>query len=1139
MRTVLRTLSFVLLTCSVFAACTDLAVIPADAQLVCTSDDDCPDGFACRIALGRCLDNARAQAAPIAVVTATTVVHQRRSQQPGFSIVEASASFSTAPVAVGGLLDDGVALACTVDPAPDHVVRCTLDLADVSDLVDGEHDVTVFADDGLGTIASSRARVTVDLVAPDVVEDAVVVTYVPDETNALETTSAVGPTSNATVQLSLTEVPGAAPVAAVAGAPTALAFAPAQPTGLVATLLVDGAALSAVDDGPVDVTVELTDDVGNARTTTLPALLQVDHTAPNAAAVADEDAVVYARIPEGSRATAGVAQFTLTIAGGVEANAVVVVTTAADFNSTTLGDAVADDTGSAVINLAPVDLPSVFVHVVDAAGNVSAAARVRDIVWTASLGGRVAGNQRSNPHALFSSTDFDGVSLARHLQNEVATASELVTGGVIEVVASGAFVEDPVLNANAPTTARASLVWHAARGELLAFGGIDVSGLRFTSRTLRLDGERWNDVTTGGTLPPAADGVAVYDPIGERVVLVQDDGQTWFLENNTWRALVGDTPTAASGATVAFDEARRGIVRFGGQLLNSTTRHDETWFLDGETWQQLEFSTSPGPRSGAAMAFDRIDNGLVLRGGRNENNNVLTDLWRLDSGGWQLLRDDDVVGYADGVAVTDPESGRVQFVGGTFGGQSLATALQTFNGAQLVSSTTIPAARSSGAAWDLAQRRLVILGGSGFNLGPNLLRNFVIIKNGEARSPGERAPLESADNARVTYDRGAGKVVLFGGSFAVGAGTAVLQSTRLWNGVTKQPVGVVNVDGPLPATGLFFDGSSVGSFGGGDVLRLSADGWIDVAPLPAGIPTFSTGFAFHAGDDVAFGFGGSTNSIEAMDTTITVRDGIVNIVSPATSPPPRRSAQLAYDARHARVVLYGGTTSQQLLRDTWVFEEETWRPLDTQTSDVGEARLLYDEARGVVVRLANGSGTRALLVDELRDDRWVRRDVHVPGTARSNFNATWDVARGNTFVQGGFTSAGSTNDLFTWDGDVRTTPAVLMAVDLRARETRATSVRAIDIVAAAGATGADLDGAALDGIDVLVWGDGWERVGDGGASATAAAQVSVRLDEATQLRRIVKNRLIVGVQAAAPSGGGPAAALRVEALEVTVRYREE
>jgi len=63
-----------------------------------------------------------------------------------------------------------------------------------------------------------------------------------------------------------------------------------------------------------------------------------------------------------------------------------------------------------------------------------------------------------------------------------------------------------------------------------------------------------------------------------------------------------------------------------------------------------------------------------------------------------------------------------------------------------------------------------------------------------------------------------------------------------------------------------------------------------------------------------------------------------------------------------------------------------------------------------------------LVVDELRDDVWVRRDVVIPGPARVDFNAAFDVARERTFVCGGFAGGTSRDEVFTWDGDVDTRP---------------------------------------------------------------------------------------------------------------------
>lgn len=1132
------------------AACTDLDIVPPDARLTCTSDDDCPSGFACRTAIGRCLENGLAQAAPIAVVTPTALNATRRSRRPGASTLIATATFSTTPTSVTGRLGDRE-LDCEGGAA---TVSCTIDLVNLADLEEGDVDVEIAADDGLGTIASSQARATIDLTPPDVVAGSAVVRYVRDVDNVLDAPGAIGPHSDATVQFSLTEAPGPAPTATLDDG-TPLTFDAGLTTGRLAGLVIDGAALPARPAGAdlavdvaADVVVTLTDDVGNSRSVTLTDLLRIDQTPPATAAVTVADAVVYTRIPEGSRATAGVPRLSVVVSGGVEPRARVFVTTEEAFSSTRLGEAIADDAGSVTVDLAPVDLGRVFLHVVDEAGNVAPAARVRDIVWTASVAGRIPGNDRSNPHALFASSSFDGVSLRPHLRDELANGQELVIGDGITITARGAFVQDPLVGAGTPRTAGVSLVWHAARGELLAFGGATEDGTSQTSRLLRLEGERWVDVVIDGVLPPPAGGTAVYDPAGERLVLVQDSGDTWFLESalegERWRQHVGDEPSAGSGASVAWDEGRRGVIRFGGRRSDGTTL-DETWFFDGETWQALALSTSPPARHQAAMGYDRVDGCMLLRGGRGAST-LLSDLWCLEPDGWRLIGEgqqapifgeENPTGsfpYSSGVAVTDPASGRVQFIGGTPGQQQLASGA-TFNGERLVGGPPVGGLVFMGAAWDLREQRLVSLRGSNFNLGNNLQTNFLVFEDGVTRRPAEnrRGP-SAAESALTTWDDANDRVVMLGGTITVPPNGIVLTSTRAWDGTTRIDLIGEGVTA-APFGGIAFDGAQIMGVGG-STFRLDAGAWVVDQPLPPGMPSSSLALTYHAGLDAAFSFGGSTGASDFTDVTATIRDGVVTTLTPTTRPPARRSAHVVYDVAKDRVVLYGGRDNV-FLRDTWVFEDGDWRELATTTTDVLVARLVYDDVRGVVVRLGEGSGAVAMVVDELRDDVWVRRDVAIPGPARVDFNAAYDRARGETFVCGGFAAGTSRDEVFTWDGDVATRPAALFSVDLRAREAAAHTVRDITVVATAGGTGADLEGSGIDGVELLVWGDAWEPLTDSTAAADSPADVTAAIDDA-RLERVIRDRFVVAV-AGPPSGAGPGARVRVETLEVTVRYREE
>jgi len=73
------------------------------------------------------------------------------------------------------------------------------------------------------------------------------------------------------------------------------------------------------------------------------------------------------------------------------------------------------------------------------------------------------------------------------------------------------------------------------------------------------------------------------------------------------------------------------------------------------------------------------------------------------------------------------------------------------------------------------------------------------------------------------------------------------------------------------------------------------------------------------------------------------------------TPSPRTFASMAYDRVNTRIVLFGGSKvlfgktpdSDNLLNDTWVFEDNTWKKLITKNAPTprAEATMVYDENR--------------------------------------------------------------------------------------------------------------------------------------------------------------------------------------------------
>ena len=101
----------------------------------------------------------------------------------------------------------------------------------------------------------------------------------------------------------------------------------------------------------------------------------------------------------------------------------------------------------------------------------------------------------------------------------------------------------------------------------------------------------------------------------------------------TWTQLDPATsPSARSGAAMAYDASTGQLVLFGGSTSSSSLVND-TWTWNGATWTQLTPATSPSARYGAAMAYDASTGQLVLFGGGNASG-VLADTWTWNGTTW-------------------------------------------------------------------------------------------------------------------------------------------------------------------------------------------------------------------------------------------------------------------------------------------------------------------------------------------------------------------------------------------------------------------------------------------------------------------------------------------------------------------------
>jgi hypothetical protein len=149
--------------------------------------------------------------------------------------------------------------------------------------------------------------------------------------------------------------------------------------------------------------------------------------------------------------------------------------------------------------------------------------------------------------------------------------------------------------------------------------------------------------------------------------------------------------------------------------------------------------------------------------------------------------------------------------------------------------------------------------------------------------------------------------------------------------------------------------------------------------------------------------------------------------TPAVSPPARAHHAMVYDGAMHRVVMYGGDATADpngaKLGDAWAWDGTNWtRVADGPTGRSGHA-MAYDPKRDAVVvfggTLANSQagGTGDLdEVWELRQGTWMQVQPGTHPTARRNSSAVFDPVRGKVLVFGGQHDITRYLELWQWDG---------------------------------------------------------------------------------------------------------------------------
>ena len=316
-------------------------------------------------------------------------------------------------------------------------------------------------------------------------------------------------------------------------------------------------------------------------------------------------------------------------------------------------------------------------------------------------------------------------------------------------------------------------------------------------------------------------------------------------------------------------------------LGGSIPAHAQSVSFAGVGWTQQSPATSPPARLGAAMAYDASAGQLVLFGGFGTSG-VLGDTWTWNGQNWTE--------------------------------QSL--------------NTSPPARGYAAMAYDASTGQLVLFGGLGVN--QNYLADTWTWNgtNWTQQSPATSPPARYA--AAMAYDASAGQLVLFGGFGTSG----VLGDTWTWNGQnwteqslnTSPPARGYAAMGSDASTGqpVLFGGLDASSGVLGDTWTWNGTNWTQQSPATSPPARYEAALAYDASAGQLVLFGGleiiGLEGEDLLADTWTWNGTNWTQQSPATSPPARYEAALAYGASAGQLLLFGGEGSSGFLGDTWTLQ---------------------------------------------------------------------------------------------------------------------------------------------------------------------------------------------------------------------------
>jgi hypothetical protein len=226
-----------------------------------------------------------------------------------------------------------------------------------------------------------------------------------------------------------------------------------------------------------------------------------------------------------------------------------------------------------------------------------------------------------------------------------------------------------------------------------------------------------------------------------------------------------------------------------------------------------------------------------------------------------------------------------------------------------------------------------------------------------------------------------------------------------------------------------------GSFGGGSetdqTWTWDGSDWTQARPASSPPARFGAGIAYDSARAEVVLFGGGTRGAGLGDTW-TWNGSTWTQQSPAISPPPRAWPAMTYDRTSSLVILFGGVANDGTpLSDTWAWDGRTWRPVNPSHRPPARygAAFAYDTGRATGILFgACCPGTNGGLNDTWAWDGTDWTELHPAASPppRAYACMAYDLDSGDLVLFGGlgYASGGQAlGDTWLWDGSGWTEPS--------------------------------------------------------------------------------------------------------------------